>query len=109
MGEYISALSNVAALLGEEFGYFIWGIENNTHKVIGSDFDYHQDVKNEPLKHYLARQTSPDIGFDFCDIEIRKKRIVVLIIPAAKNTPTAYDGVRYIRIASCIIQSVDNR
>ena len=57
IGEYISALSNAAALVGQDAGYLVWGIENNTHRVIGTTFDYHRDVKNEPLQHYLARNT----------------------------------------------------
>ena len=65
IGEYISALSNAAALVGQDAGYLVWGIENNTHHIIGTTFDYHKDVKNEPLHHFLARNTLPDIGFDF--------------------------------------------
>ena len=100
LGEYISALSNAATLQGEEYGFFVWGVENNTHKVVGSDFDFHQDVKNEPLKHYLARQTEPDIGFEFQEVTVEGQRLVVLIIPAAQKMPTAFDNVRYIRIGS---------
>ena len=100
LGEYISALSNAAALQGEDYGFFVWGIENNTHKVVGTSFDYDCDVKNEPLKHYLARQIIPDIGFQFKELTFREKRLVVLIIPAAAKMPTAFDEVRYIRIGS---------
>ena len=39
LGEYISGLSNAAALHGRRQAYFVWGIENDTHKVIGTDFD----------------------------------------------------------------------
>ena len=55
LGEYISGMSNAAAMVGEEYAYFVWGVENNTHIIKGTTFDIHQDVKNEPLKHYLAR------------------------------------------------------
>ena len=48
LGEYISAMSNAAAMAGEEYAYFVWGIENNTHNIKGTVFDFHQDVKNEP-------------------------------------------------------------
>ena len=100
LGEYISAMSNVAAILGEENAYFVWGIENNTHRVVGTDFDIHQDVKNEPLQHYLARLVRPDIGFYFDEIVYRGKRLVVLTIPADSKTPTAFDKDRFIRIGS---------
>ena len=100
LGEYISAMSNAAAMAGEEYAYFVWGIENNTHNIKGTVFDFHQDVKNEPLQHYLARMVKPDIGFSFHEIEIDGKRLVVLVIPAAKTVPTAFDRVRYLRIGS---------
>ena len=93
LGEYISALSNAAAIHGKTSGYFVWGIENNTHKVVGTEFDFHQDVKNEPLQHYLARQVIPDIGFHFDEEIYEGKRLVVLTIPAAKKMPTAFNRV----------------
>ena len=80
IGEYISALSNAAAMTGQDAGYLVWGIENNTHQIIGTTFDYHKDVKNEPLQHYLARNTLPDIGFTFREMKSQGKRIVILNI-----------------------------
>jgi Predicted transcriptional regulator containing an HTH domain and an uncharacterized domain shared with the mammalian protein Schlafen len=53
-----------------------------------------------PLKHYLARRFSPDINFVFEEIVMEEKRVVLLTIPAAKVTPTAYAKERYIRIGS---------
>jgi len=34
IGEYISAISNGAALCGKEYGYIIWGVENKTKKLL---------------------------------------------------------------------------
>ena len=100
IGEYISAMSNSAALLGKSDAYFVWGIENNTHRIVGTEFDYHRDVKNEPLQHYLARQIKPDNGFSFHELTMDGERLVILVIPAAKNVPTAFDRERFIRIGS---------
>ena len=107
LGEYISALSNSAALLGHEFGYFLWGIENETHQICGSVFNFHQDVRGEPLQHYLARQIKPDIGFSFHEIFIDGKRLVILKIPAAYKTPVLFDKTRYIRIGSSKVNLLD--
>ncbi|MDY5727165.1 MAG: putative DNA binding domain-containing protein [Erysipelotrichaceae bacterium] len=100
IGEYISALSNAAALKGEPFGYFIWGINDNTHDFTGTSINYQKDIKNEPFQHYLARQISPDLAFTFHELEISRCRIVALVIPAASKAPTSFDGVRYVRIGS---------
>src|SRR5574344_268543 len=100
LGIYISAISNSAALLNEEFGYFIWGVSDNNHLVVGTEFDPNQDYKKEPLKHFLARQITPDIGFKFDELIIDGKNVVCLTIPKAHNIPTAFMKVRYIRIGS---------
>ena len=100
IGEYISSLSNAAAMLGKEEGYLIWGIHNSTHELTDTKFNYHQDVKNEPLEHYLARNITPGIYFRFDEDMIDGKRVVVLRVPAAHTVPTAYKTVRYLRIGS---------
>lgn len=100
IGEYISSLSNAAALEGEEYGYLVWGVNNNTHEITGTTFDYRVDVKNEPLEHYLARQIMPDNNFSFHETTLEGKRLVVMVVPAASKIPTGFDGNRYIRIGS---------
>ena len=39
LGEYISAISNAAALKGVPAGYLVWGVSDDTHEVVGTDFD----------------------------------------------------------------------
>lgn len=40
IGEYISALSNGAALQGRPYGYLIFGSDDESHEVVGTTFDY---------------------------------------------------------------------
>lgn len=108
LGEYVSALSNAAALVGKEYGYFIWGINDETHAIVGTDFDYYQDYKHEPYQNYLNRNLSPRIKFDFDEDVIDGKRVVVLAIEAAKEIPTSFNKVRYIRIGSSKGSMEDN-
>ena len=107
LGEYISGMSNAAAMAGREHAYFIWGVDNKSHQVVGTSFDYHCDVKNEPLEHYLARQIKPDLDFSFDELAFRGKRIVVLTIPAAKDVPSSFDKTRYFRIGSSKVNLMD--
>ena len=100
LGEYISALSNAAAYHCEENAYFIWGVNDETHEIVGTTFNQYRDYNKEPYQNYLARNLSPSIGFEFEELEMHGKRVVVLTIPAAKNVPTAFDESRYIRIGS---------
>lgn len=100
IGEYISALSNAAAIKDLPYAYFVWGVSDENHKIVGTKINYHKDIRNEPFQHYLARQLFPDIAFTFHEINIEGKRLVVLEIPAASKAPTSFDGIRYIRIGS---------
>lgn len=100
VGEYISALSNAAALCRREYAYLIWGVSDETHEIVGTQFDHRRDVKKEPLEHYLARQIQPDLAFSFHEVYIDSKRLVLLEVPKAKTSPTSFDNIRYIRIGS---------
>lgn len=107
IGEYISSLSNAAALTGRTYGYLVWGVENDGHKVVGTDVDWHGNVKNEPLEHFLARQLKPEVSFKFRETLIDGKRVVALVIPAAKNAPVAFRGQRFLRVGSSKINLAD--
>ncbi len=100
LGEYVSALSNAAAYHEKKYGYFVWGVNNETHEIEGTDFDQYCEYKKEPYQNYLARNLSPSLNFRFDEDVINGKRVVVLTIPAASEIPTAFNDSRYIRIGS---------
>ena len=75
LGEYISAISNSAAAEGRKLGYFIWGVNDDTHEIVGTSFNPNCDVKKEPLKHFLSRQIQPDINFVFEESFITSKKV----------------------------------
>lgn len=100
LGEYVSALSNAAAFHYREYAYFVWGVANDTHEIVGTDFNQYREYNKEPYQNYLARNLSPSISFSFEETMIEGNRVVVLIIPAAEEIPTAFREKRYIRIGS---------
>jgi len=100
LGQYVSAMSNSAAECGKRFAYFIWGVTDKTHEIVGTIFNQDQEVKNESLAHFLSRQLFPRINFEFEEMTVDEKRIVILSIPAAQNVPTEFNKERYIRIGS---------
>lgn len=101
LGEYMSAISNSAAMLGRDYGYLVWGISDKEgHELVGTSFDPDCEVNHEPLKHYLARQLEPSVDFSFFEREISGKRVVILQIGRARIAPTAFNGNRFIRIGS---------
>ena len=42
IGEYLSALSNAAALHERETAYLLYGINNDTHEIVGTSFHYRE-------------------------------------------------------------------
>ena len=100
LGKYISALANAAALENQEFAYFIWGVSDDGHKIVGTDFNPDMDYRKEPLKHFLARQLLPENDFSFFTEQCDDKKVVILRIPAASKIPLSWKGQRYIRIGS---------
>ena len=38
IGQYLSALSNSAALLGKAKAYMLWGVDDATHELVGTTF-----------------------------------------------------------------------
>ncbi|MBR1708178.1 MAG: putative DNA binding domain-containing protein [Clostridia bacterium] len=100
IGVYISALSNAAVLAGQPASYLIWGVQNSTHELTGTKFNYQKDIDNEPFQHYLSRYVSPALYFHFDEDVMDGHRVVVLTIPAARIVPTSYKDERWIRIGS---------
>ncbi|MDO4487939.1 MAG: ATP-binding protein [Eubacteriales bacterium] len=78
----------------------MWGVDNESHEIVGTKFNQYIEIKNEPYQNYLARNLSPSINFSFEETIINRKRVVVLVIPAAEGIPTAYKEKRYLRIGS---------
>ncbi len=74
IGEYISAISNGAAICGKEFGYIVWGINDSTKEITGTSISFDKDISNEPYKHYLARNLKPGIAFETAEVIYQKKK-----------------------------------
>ena len=102
IGEYVSALSNAAALSGHPFGYIVWGIDDQTHDVVGTDFHPKTAKKgNLELLNWLAIATSPRIRLDFIELQgWDGKHVALLEIPAASSAPVRFQGTEYIRVGS---------
>jgi predicted HTH transcriptional regulator len=101
IGEYISALSNSAALCGKSKGYLIWGINDDTRKIEGTGFNYRKSKKgNEELESWLSRLLVPQIDIKFSEAEVDVVTVLVLEIPCATTQPVRFAGVEYIRIGT---------
>ena len=101
IGEYISALSNSAALNGKTKAYMVWGIEDVNHDIVGTIFMGKNAKKgNEDLESWLLRLLSPKIIFTFYELILEGKRVVILEIERAADKPVQFKGSEYIRVGS---------
>ena len=101
IGERLSALSNSARLRGQSEAYFVWGIEDQTHAVVGTAFrPRRQKVKGQQLESFLAVNLTPRLNFEICEIEVDGKNLVVFKVPPALHTPVRWREVEYVRVGS---------
>ncbi|MBP0013121.1 MAG: putative DNA binding domain-containing protein [Roseofilum sp. SBFL] len=101
IGEYISALSNSATLHGQNAGYIVWGIENNTHSIVGTNFNPKQSkVSNEELENWLLKLLSPRVSFRIYEFTYQSQEIALFEIPCASHQPVRFQGTEYIRVGS---------
>lgn len=102
IGERISALANGACLHNQPFGYLVYGIEDKTHKIIGTTFNIKTAKKGkEDIESWLINRLEPKIDFRAHYFEYRKGiNISLLIIPTAVNRPVGFLHKSYIRISS---------
>lgn len=100
IGEYISAVANGACLCGKEYGYILWGIEDGSRNIVGTNINFDRDIDHEPYKHYLARKLKPSLAFEIIERKYEDKRVVLLQVPASKSVQTKFNDVAYFRIGS---------
>ena len=101
IGEYISALANSAALCDKTNAYLIWGVDDATHDVVGTDFILTQAKKgNEELENWLLRLLDPRSHIRIKEFKISNKQISMIEIPRAAYQPVQFQGAEFIRVGS---------
>lgn len=110
IGEYISALANSAALAGHARAWMVWGVEDGTHKVVGTSFDPFKakGEGNQALIMWLQFLTTPRADFEFHVLTHPDGRVVMLEIHPARAAPIAFQGARYIRVDSHKVKLSDH-
>lgn len=101
IGEYISTLANGACLHNQQFGYLIFGIEDETHEVKGTSFKPRQaKTGNEELENWLIRLLDPRIDLRIYEFSYDNLPVVIFEIDAARNIPVKFSGEAFIRVGS---------
>ncbi len=101
IGEYISAIANSSALCGKSNGYLVWGVQDKTHEICGTDFKLKEARKGgQELESWLVQLLNPKIHFKFIEFEYDGNAISMIEIPRSSHTPVQFKGQEYIRVGS---------
>ena len=102
IGEYISALANSATLHDVAKAYLVYGVEDSTLKMLGTEFKpkIFKAKGNEDLESWLHRLLDPSVEYVIYEVECDGLSFAVFEIDCAKNTPISFGGKEYIRVGS---------
>lgn len=98
IGKYFSALANEANLRGAERAWLVFGVNNKSRAVVGTDYRMEPD-QLQSLKMQIAQRTEPSITFrNIHKLQHPSGRVVMFEIPAAPSgIPIAWNGHYYAR------------
>lgn len=103
IGQYISAISNAACINNQSFGYLVFGIHNDTHNVVGTNFKLKNKKEgNQELELYLRQYLHPSVRFSPFTCQYGTFYVEIFKIPAAKGEPTHFKKIPYIRFDSSL-------
>lgn len=103
LGKYFSALSNEANLKSKPSGWLIFGIEDKTRKIVGTQYRLARNTLDN-LKQEIANKTTNRITFiEIHELHLPEGRVIMFQIPAApKGIPIAWEGHYYGRDSQTI-------
>jgi ATP-dependent DNA helicase RecG len=98
IGKYFSALANEANLRDQDRAWLVFGVDNKTHKVIGTDYRP-EPTRLQSLKMQMAEATEPSVTLrNIHELAHADGRVLLLEIPAAPlGMPVAWKGHYYAR------------
>jgi ATP-dependent DNA helicase RecG len=104
IGQYFSALSNEANLRGVERAWLVFGINDRTRMVVGTNYRPEPE-RLHSLKNQIAQGTEPRITFrDIHVLNDECGRVVLFEIPAApRGIPIAWNGYHCARAGESLI------
>lgn len=101
IGEDISALANTAALCERPRAYMVWGIDDNSHNILGTTFNPSSAKKGgQELESWLRNMLSKNANFEFHEVIVDDKNLVLLIIYSAVSQTVMFKKTDYIRVGS---------
>ncbi|WP_264050410.1 ATP-binding protein [Methylobacterium flocculans] len=101
VGQYMSGLANAAMLSGSDAAYLVYGIDNDTHDIIGTTVRLKEEtVGGQLFEHWLSRLLVPSVNFCFVSFEVDNKHIEIIAIDPCYVSPVRFKGHAFVRVDS---------
>ncbi|ALK86376.1 ATP-binding protein [Bacteroides acidifaciens] len=108
VGEDISALANSAVIADRSYAYMIWGVDDNTHEIIGTKVNLKKEKKgNQELENWLRYLLSKNADFEMHSVDIDGKHVEMLVISKAVGNPVTFEKIDYIRVGSYTKKAIE--
>ena len=104
IGKYFSALSNESNLREMECGWLVFGVDDRTRTVVGTNYRFDPE-RLQGIKIQVAQNTSPKVTFrDVHVLNEGKERVILFEIPAApRGIPVSWKGHYYARAGESLV------
>lgn len=96
IGKYFSALANEANLQGKEDAWLVFGVDDKSKTIVGSQYRDNPAALHH-LKKEIADKTNNRITFkDIFEVKTDRGRVVLFQVPAApQGLPVSWEGTWY--------------
>lgn len=104
IGRYFSALANEANLRNVERAWLVFGVDNASRKIVGSDYREERE-RLHGLKLQISQGCEPSITFrEIHELRTEQHRVILFEIPAAPvGMPIAWKSHYYARAGESLI------
>jgi ATP-dependent DNA helicase RecG len=98
IGQYFSALANEANIRGRDAGWLVFGVNDKTRSVVGTEYRREID-RLHSLKGQIAQGTEPSTTFrEIHELDHAGGRVILFEVPPApRGMPISWNGHYYAR------------
>lgn len=98
LGHHLAAVANSARLANEPAGYLVFGVEDRTRAILGTEFDPNRG-KGKVLRR-LAEDLRPPTRLECEVLHHADRRVVVFRVASAGDRPVTFRNTAFVRVGT---------
>jgi len=108
LGQYFSAISNESNLNNKQYGWIVFGVDDKTHEITGTNYCESDDFNN--VKKQITDNTTDNVGFiAIYSFYFGEKRIIMFQVPATAGIPMNWKGFSHGRSGESLVPLTPNK